>query len=190
MRAKFNIYVISDSHFNHWNINRYTKRRFSNLEQMNSTLIGKWNKVVRPNDIIINVGDVIFTKGESEEIKKVIKKLNGRKILVMGNHDRKSMAFYLSNGFDFVCEKFTWQFNNHRLLFLHNPNNIIARDYRDYNFIIHGHWHNKGKFVRKRGKCRIVNVSTEQLNHIPINLVTLINKVKAGCYDKRRGDKF
>jgi len=176
VRPLFNIYIISDNHFNHWNINKYCKRRFRSLDEMNRTMIKKWNNTIREQDIVISLGDIVFTKGESSKIFKIIKQLKGRKILVKGNHDRKSYSFYLSHGFDFICERFDWYYNHKKILFLHDPNKITSEDIKKHDFIIHGHIHNKLKMIRKRKNCILANVSVEQINYTPISLISLLYK--------------
>lgn len=190
MRPTINIYVIADNHFNHWNINRYCSRGFKDLKDMNSTMIKRWNKIVRPEDLVIHLGDLVFTKGSSEEIKKVINSLNGRKILIKGNHDRKSYSYYLTNGIDFVCERMIWEFNKKKVLFIHSPHEITYNDYRTCKYIIHGHSHNKGLFIHKRKQCRIVNVSVENINYTPMSLITLLNKLQQGYYDGKTQGKW
>lgn len=184
MRPKFNILVVADNHWNHWNINKYCHRGYSTLEDMNSDMIKRWNRVVKPNDLVIHLGDIIFTKGASEEIKKILTQLNGRIVLVKGNHDRKSYAFYLANGIDFICERFEWVFNKKKILFVHSPHDITYRDYKTCNYILHGHSHEKGQFIHKRKNCKIVNLSVEQINYTPMNLITLLNRLQQGYYDK------
>ena len=184
MTPKFNIYGISDNHWNHWQINRYCKRGFESLEQMNDSMTKKWNNTVRNEDLIINVGDVCFTKGESAAITAVFKKLNGRKILVKGNHDRKSTAWYLTNGWDFVCDRFVWVLNKKRILFIHDPKHITDHDYKTCHYIFHGHLHEKGPFITKKKQCKIINLSVEKVNYTPINLITMINRLKQGYFDK------
>ena len=189
MKPQFNIYILSDNHFNHWNINRYCKRKYPNLNTMNRDMIKKWNSIVKKNDMVIHLGDIIFTKGASEEIDKIIKQLNGRLILIRGNHDRKSYSWYLSHGFDFIADKVYWEYNKKKIMFIHDPNRIEHRDLRKCDFIIHGHRHNKGLFVSRRKHCRIVNVSVEQLNYNPMNLTTLLNRLGQGYYDKKNKKK-
>ena len=183
MKPEINIFLISDNHFNHWNINKYCNRGFNSLAEMNTTMIKKWNNIVRQKDIVIIVGDLVFTKGDSNEIKNIIKVLNGRKILVKGNHDRKSNLFYLTNGIDFICEKFEWNFNNKKILFIHNPHLIDPIEFVKYKYIIHGHQHNAVPFIQKKQKCICVNVSTEHINYTPLNLITLLNKLKQGYHE-------
>lgn len=183
MRPSINIYIISDNHFNHWNINRYCSRGFPNLETMNNTMIKRWNTVVKPEDLVIHIGDIIFTKGESKAISDMIAKLNGRKILIKGNHDRKSYSWYLTHGFDFICERMIWEFNRKKILFIHSPHEISHNDYRTCRYIIHGHSHNKGQFLHKKKNCKIVNISVENIKYTPISLITLLNKIQQGCYE-------
>ena len=40
----------------------------------------------------------------------IFNKLPGRKVLVMGNHDKKSARWYSEHGFDFVCNMFVLKY--------------------------------------------------------------------------------
>ena len=92
-----NTFVISDTHFGHANIIEYCNRPFETVEEMDSYMINQWNKTVKDNDIVIHLGDFAF--GTGEEIRKYASQLNGKKILVQGNHDRKGIGFFESCGF-------------------------------------------------------------------------------------------
>lgn len=80
-------YFIADTHFNHENIIKYCNRPFKNSLEMNEYIINKWNSVVKENDIVYHLGDVGF--GTTEELKILVDRLNGTKILLRGNHDLK-----------------------------------------------------------------------------------------------------
>lgn len=82
------IYYISDTHFGHQNIIRHCSRPFSSAEEMNETIISNWNKVVKPNDDVYHLGDVGHT---SVNLVEILGCLNGKKHLVIGNHDRKPL---------------------------------------------------------------------------------------------------
>ena len=94
------IFLISDSHFGHKNIIKYCNRPFDNVEDMNSTLIKNWNSVVDNEDYVYHLGD--FGLGTKDELIAIGNKLNGHKILVMGNHDHMSKTAYKECGFDKV----------------------------------------------------------------------------------------
>lgn len=97
-RIVFNgpISVWSDPHFNHYNIIKLSNRPYSSLDEMNDALIGKWNSTVGNDDLIICLGDFGYpskrTKRAFRGTKSLIEifhSLNGRKHLVLGNHDEK-----------------------------------------------------------------------------------------------------
>jgi len=92
MKSLLNIFVTSDQHFNHFKISQLCGRKFRSLEEMHNVMIKLWNNTIRPQDIVIHLGDIVFTKGASSEVSKIISQLNGRIILVKGNHDRKSYS--------------------------------------------------------------------------------------------------
>lgn len=79
-------HFVSDTHWGHTNIIKYSNRPFSSVPEMNEALIKNWNAVVQPNDTVWHLGDVAFCK--YPEFKSIISRLNGNKNLVYGNHDK------------------------------------------------------------------------------------------------------
>ena len=75
----------SDTHFGHKNLVAKGHRGFPSLPEMHECLIAGWNERVRPNDEIWILGD--FALRPFEESLTVGQALQGRKILVPGNHD-------------------------------------------------------------------------------------------------------
>lgn len=86
-------WFISDTHFGHKNILEYEKsyRPFDEIEEMNEVLIDRWNSVVCNHDIIYHLGDFCFGRNSLE----IAKRLNGKKKLVLGNHDTYPVGDYL-----------------------------------------------------------------------------------------------
>lgn len=81
-------FFTSDTHYFHKNIIDYCRRPFINVDMMNNTLVNNWNAVVRPNDVVIHLGDVAFqVNNKWDEIDKLLRSLNGKIYLVPGNHD-------------------------------------------------------------------------------------------------------
>ena len=74
----------SDQHFGHFNIIRLSHRPFASLDEMNEVMIAKWNVKVMADDTIYILGDLFF---RSAMVEPILKRLNGRKHLVLGNHD-------------------------------------------------------------------------------------------------------
>jgi len=96
------IYFISDPHFGHQNVIRYCQRPFSGIAEMERVLIENYNTIVSPNDTVYFMGDIFFCG--VTRAKETIKKLNGYKILIRGNHDR-SIEKMKEIGFDEVYDK-------------------------------------------------------------------------------------
>ena len=93
-------YFIADTHFGHENIIKYCNRPFNTKEEMNSHMIKEWNSIVKQDDVIYVLGDFALMMSR-EQIKEIINLLNGYKILIMGNHDKKrSRGFWLNVGFN------------------------------------------------------------------------------------------
>ena len=84
------IYFTSDTHFNHTNILKYESetRPFETIEEMNEVLISNWNSVVKEDDIVYVLGD--FFMGTLDSIEPIYNRLNGKVILIRGNHDTKN----------------------------------------------------------------------------------------------------
>ena len=84
-------WVTSDLHFGHANIMRFcpnARARFKDdVEYMNNQMVHEWNATIAPEDTVYILGDVAFLP--SDKAVKILRRLNGRKILVEGNHDRK-----------------------------------------------------------------------------------------------------
>ena len=92
-----NIWVISDTHFNHANILKFEDRvgkavrgQFSSVEDMNEHMIQRWNEVVKPGDKVYHLGDVVFGDNKVEWMDINMPRLMGSKRLVFGNHDEPS----------------------------------------------------------------------------------------------------
>lgn len=93
------VFFTSDLHFGHSNIIKYSPffRKFKSADEMDEALVNLWNETIKPDDIVYNLGDVSFHRRTSD-IKKVLRRLNGHHILILGNHDgliRDSMDSFL-----------------------------------------------------------------------------------------------
>lgn len=89
------LHFTSDHHFGHARIIELCKRPFSSIEEMNETMIERWNSVVAPNDSVIHLGDIVM--GTFAENINLLRRLNGWLYLVPGNHDRVSKHYVHRN---------------------------------------------------------------------------------------------
>ena len=79
------IFYIADWHYNHANILSYDNRPFKTVEEMDAALVERWNATVTSADTVYVLGDM-FWGGETKAVP-VLDSLNGKKILIKGNHD-------------------------------------------------------------------------------------------------------
>lgn len=114
-----NIWFSSDLHLNHSKIIEYCNRPFSNVEEMNETLINNWNRVVKPEDIVFCLGDVAL--GGSSAWNTLIPKLKGKIHLVLGNHDIRNWRNSYSNLFESVSEQLTVEIDKKTFILTHFP---------------------------------------------------------------------
>ena len=84
------IFFTSDWHIGHENCLKFDNRPFRDLAHMHSELIKNFNKQVPKDGLTYFLGDIFL--GSSEEAKTVLSQLNGTKILIVGNHDKKYEA--------------------------------------------------------------------------------------------------
>jgi calcineurin-like phosphoesterase family protein len=87
--------------------------------------------------MLIHLGDVCIGH-DDEAHEKYIKPLPCKKILVTGNHDKKSNTWYLNHGWDFVCHEFRDKYYGKKIVFSHKP---VVWD-GEYDLNAHGHFHN------------------------------------------------
>jgi calcineurin-like phosphoesterase family protein len=78
-------YFTSDTHFDHKNIIQYCDRPFKNIDEMNVTIVEKWNSIVTNNDTVYHLGD--FTLGDIRHFTKWVSQLNGNIKILPGSHD-------------------------------------------------------------------------------------------------------
>ena len=145
-----NRFLISDTHFGHTNTwQKFTLsdgsplRPFTSTEEMDETMVENWNRVVRPQDTVYHLGDVVIARRNLETVKR----LNGRKILIRGNHDIFRDKDYYEAGFEQIhgvrvfVDKFIL---SHIPL---HPDCVSGR----FRVNVHGHLHS-GQIMRQ---CRI-----------------------------------
>ena len=82
----------ADMHLGHRRIIELAHRPFGSLDEMNETIIQRWNAVVSDVDTVWVLGDVAM--GPIDESLAMCARLKGRKVLVCGNHDRAWSGYY------------------------------------------------------------------------------------------------
>ena len=140
-------FFIADTHFGDERIRKYENRPFESVLEMDSALVDRWNSVVGFDDVVFVLGDFGALGYESE----ILARLNGKKMLVKGNHDTKTNEEYRCYGFaevydhPMILDNF-WILSHDALyvnenmpyanLFGHVHNSPIFKDYSKQHFCV------------------------------------------------------
>lgn len=185
-----NTWLISDTHFNHQQMlyfrdwaGNLTRPGFKDLDDMDNYMIDNWNSVVKPNDEVWHLGDVVMGLNVVSWMEENFHKLNGKKNLIVGNHDNIDLLCGYG-WFDSV--NFWHHFREQNILATHVPlhqgalkrpinadgktsvENLIWEECLN----VHGHIHSNPS---PPGPYRCVCV--EQINYTPINIEELAYNV-------------
>lgn len=168
-------FLISDTHFGHHNICKFLKedgtkiRPWDSVEEMNEEMIKRWNSVVKPQDKVYHLGDVVINR----KALHILARLNGDKVLIKGNHD----IFKLQDYTPYFRDIRAYHVMNGCIL-SHVPvhSSALAR----FGTNIHGHLH-QNRVLDKWGKIdpNYLNVCVEQINYTPISLEDAFARIKA-----------
>jgi calcineurin-like phosphoesterase family protein len=161
----------SDTHFGHANVLTFLDTKgmlvrpgFSSIEEMNEHIIEKWNSVVKPEDKIYHLGDVTFNY--KDFAYNIAPRLNGRKRLVLGNHDalQGEKAELLFTQFERVI--FWQKLVKHDLVLSHMPLNDETFEFRHKGMRnVHGHLHEKS-IMSANHAC----VCVERTGYTPVHI--------------------
>lgn len=170
------VYFISDTHFFHENIIKLANRPFSSIEKMNQKLIENWNRKIKGNDTVYILGDMFFRCKESENIENILSQLNGKKHLIIGNHDSSWMDKVNLNKYFVEVTDFKVTTNGEYAVTLcHYP--LLTWKHESKSYMIHGHIHANTTddffpLICKRE--RVLNAGIDINNFEPCTLEELI----------------
>ena len=134
------IWVWSDHHFGHRNIIRFSDRPFNDLDEMREHMVLNYQENVRPEDICIFVGDIAFLP--DDEANKILRRMPGYKILVIGNHDWNKKKVKKLDFDETHLIKHIWK-DGMDFVFTHYPMNNLPEPF----FVVHGHEHISHQFT-------------------------------------------
>lgn len=164
------IWFTSDLHLGHDAIIRMCNRPFGSIDEMNDTLVRNFNECVKKNDTIYFLGDISY-KLKVEEANEMISKLNGKKYLCVGNHDKK----YDGKLFEDIADCMRVNFNGIHLTLMHYP---MLEWYKSRQGAIHlhGHQHNKAEYNLQQRELGIrrYDVGVDANNYHPVSMKEII----------------
>ena len=159
------IFFSSDPHYSHRNVIEYCNRPYTSIDGMNEALISNFNAKVGNDDVTYFLGDMFFCNlGHAKEI---MSRLNGRKKLILGNHDkliRKEKS--LADMFEVILpDLYTESIDGIQVVMSHYPLLSWHKMARGA-FMLHGHVHSP---INNDGKLRRFDVGVDGNNYKPIS---------------------
>lgn len=157
------IYFTSDTHFGHTAVIRYCHRPFETVQEMDEEIIRRWNETVGHDDIVFHLGDVSF-RGAAQTVS-ILRRLNGFKFIVRGNHDRKDHLnrWQREGAISWWYERY-WTVGE--FILSHVP-------MYTYEKLLCGHVHTEWKRQRNT-----VNVGMDQWDYRPVGMEQINNELR------------
>jgi len=170
-------WITSDLHFGHGRICQFcpdTRARFKNdVDYMNEAMVTEWNELIEPRDTVYILGDVAFLP--AVKAAEYLNRLNGSKILVEGNHDRKALRDpSFRRTFKEIHKYLDINYDGHKIILMHYP--ILEWDGMHRGALhFHGHLHGNSTGLEK---YRILDVGMDATGVIAISMEEAISRVK------------
>lgn len=140
------IWFTSDTHFSHKGIIHLQPRpKYKTIEEMNRCIIKQWNSQVQSDDTVYHLGD--FGLGRRGDLEAIFNSLNGVKILIEGNHDKRNRI--LKFGWTEIHQYLSINIGSLSLKLFHYP--IAAWHHVSKGSIhLHGHEHGNWTAIGRR----------------------------------------
>lgn len=172
------LYFTSDSHFGHDRLRTLycpeRGKKWPSIEKHDNGLIELWNNKVSKDDKVYVLGDFAFAT--IQRIANILKKLNGEKHLILGNHDKYTWSEYCNAGFTTVQRFQIIYIKGYGTIGLaHDPSSCIVD--RTIPWFT-GHLHQQ--FVRFGNA---INVGVDVRNFAPVSIEELSEdlRITLGC---------
>jgi calcineurin-like phosphoesterase family protein len=177
----------SDPHYGHANVIQYSNRPFADVEQMDNQLVYAYNQLIRPTDTVLWLGDCFLST--VDHAKQIMQRLNGTKVLVLGNHDRSAAAM-TRIGFALVTTEVTMNIADQKVRAFHRPypGTPSHEDHgypalptakpeapvrQKHEFLLHGHTHSTNKV-----RDRMIHVGVDAWDYKPVMYEQVYDLIK------------
>ena len=178
------IFFTADLHLGHKNIIKHCDRQFSSVNEMDEHLITVWNSHVQPDDSVYIIGDFIFRSTVSPT--NYLSRLNGKKHLLLGNHDTNWIKKVdLTKHFATVDRFLEISDGQHHITLCHYPLMSWNRMSKG-GYMIHGHIHNNRNafyFPMLKQMPNLLNAGVDINEFSPVTLDELVKNNEIFKYE-------
>lgn len=167
------IYFTSDTHVDHENSRIYcpeTRGHFETTDDMNQWVVDEWNRTVTPRDTVYHLGDVAM--GNTANALRYLKQLNGKLILIEGNHDEHNLKIPEFRSLWSEVHKYhEVKLLGHRFVLCHYP--LLSWNRSRHGAIqLHGHLHQASSGLEQ---FRSFNVGWDSTKRLLTPVTDIIN---------------
>jgi len=157
-------WVTADHHFGHDIMIEECGRPYKNGTLMDRGMVIKHNETVPKDGVTIIIGDLSLKSAQYKHyLAQIIKKMNGDKILILGNHDVLKPFDYIELGFQSVHTHLEIEYAGHELILCHDPAVHILLG--EKQFLLHGHLHDA-----HLNKINCINVGVDVNDFKPFSI--------------------
>ena len=175
------IFLTSDTHFAHQPMFLWEPRGFQGVEEMNEAIIERWNKVIKPDDIVYHLGDIMLSNNKVG--LECMKRLNGQIFLIFGNHDtdnRKNLLFQECEHLYGGWYAYLIKYGKFSIYLSHYP--TLTANYDDKHFSqhvinMHGHTHQQKNWLQSDNPF-MYHVGMDSHNCTPVHIDEAITDVR------------
>lgn len=180
------IFLTSDTHFMHNVAFLYEPRGFTNIEDMNEAIVERWNKVVKPGDIVYHLGDTMLN--DTARGCELMKRLNGQIFLIWGNHDsdaRKNAIFENCPNVIGGWYAYVIKYKKMSIYLSHYPTltaNYDTAHFSQHVLNLHGHTHQQKNFLYPNNPF-CYHVGMDSHNCTPVHIDEVMADVRQRWQD-------
>lgn len=176
-----NVWFTSDLHLSHKQEFLWGPRGFKDQWEMNEALVENWNKVVKPEDTVYDLGDMALT--DQESALKCLKRLNGTHYWIYGNHDtNKKINYFLDNVSNLYDIGYAWvlKLGDYSIYLSHYPtitSNFDEKKFSRHVINLHGHTHQRTNWMQLDNPF-MYHVGVDSHNNTPVHFDEIITDIK------------
>lgn len=173
------IFFTSDLHLGHDRGFIYKPRGFSSIEEHDFKLAENWNSKINDDDYVYILGDLML--GDNKEGILKLEKLNGKFIILLGNHDtltREKLYRQLNKVME-VSYATKIKFEGYHFYCSHYPTitaNLNETDLKAMTLNLHGHTHSLEIF--ENDNPYMYNVALDAHSMCPVEITQVIKDIK------------
>lgn len=176
------IFFTADTHFCHQPEFLWGPRGFSNVEEMNEAIVERWNKIVKPGDIVYHLGDTMLN--DNEKGIEYFKRLNGQIFIIWGNHDTQNRTNAL---FEACRHKlmggwyaYVIKYGKQSIYLSHYPTltaNFDQKHFSRHVINLHGHTHQQKNWLDPSNPF-MYHVGMDSHNCTPVHIDEVITDIR------------